>query len=65
MPQADNWAAIKPAVTKLREAVDEMPSPPTPDDEYSQKRNDLNRTVSGLEEQVQGRVQMEEELDDL
>lgn len=64
MTQAENWEAIQPHVAKLRKAIEELPSPPHPDDDYSQKRNDLNKTLEGIEEQVSGRVQMEQ-MDDV
>lgn len=65
MAQAENWEGIQPYVAKLRKAVEDLPSPPQPDDEYSQKRNDLNKTLEGIEEQVSGRVQMEQMADDV
>lgn len=60
MPQAKTWEEITAPLKKLTEAAAAMPSPPTPDDEYSAKRNDLNRTIEGLNEQISGRVQMEQ-----
>lgn len=60
MPQAQSWSDITGPLKALTEAAAAMPAPPTPDDEYSHKRNDLNRTIEGLNEQVNGRVQMEE-----
>lgn len=65
MAQAKNWAEMKDQLAKVNTAVSEMPSPPQPDDEYAQKMNTLNRTLEGLNEQVNGRVQQEEELDDV
>lgn len=65
MAQAENWAEMKTQMAKLTKAASEMPSPPRPDDEYAQKMNDLNRTIEGLNEQINGRVQQEEELDDV
>lgn len=63
--QADRWEDCLPALKKLNDAVSSLPAPPVPDDEYSRKLNDLNRTTEGISEQIQGRVQMEREAEEL
>lgn len=63
--QADKWEDLLPAVKKLNDAFTSLPAPPRPDDEFSHKVNDLWRVVEGISEQVRGRVQMEQEAEEL
>lgn len=64
MSQAKTWSEVAGPLKKLTEAASSLPSPPVPDDEYSQKLNTLNRTIEGLNEQINGRVQQEAEFDE-
>lgn len=57
--QAEKWEDIIPYVKRLLEASSRMPAPPVPDDDYAQKRNELNRVVEGLNELIRGRADME------
>jgi hypothetical protein len=63
--QAEKWEDLLPSVKKLNDAFTSLPAPPVPDDEFSHKINDLWRVVEGLTEQVRGRVQMEQEAEEM
>lgn len=65
MPQAERWDEMQPNIKALVKASEGVPAPPVPDDQWSQKMNDLRRTVEGLYEQLKTRVEMEQEADEL
>jgi hypothetical protein len=63
--QAEKWEDLLPAVKKLNDARENLPAPPTPNDQFSQKCNDLWRAVEGITEQVNSHVEMEREAEEL
>jgi hypothetical protein len=63
--QAEKWEDMLPSIKKLNAAREAVPAPPKPDDQVSQKMNELWRAVEGLTEQVRSRVQMEQEAEEL
>jgi hypothetical protein len=59
---AGSWMEMKPAVDGIAAKVAKLPPPPQPDDAWSEKVNTLNRTMESMVEQVDSRIQAEEEL---
>lgn len=61
---AERWEDLFPSMKKLNDALSSIPAPPVPDDEFSQRLNQLNRHTEAITEQVRSRAQMQEEADE-
>lgn len=58
--QASSWTQLKVHVNRLNKTFTEMPAPPIPDDDWSQKLNNLNRGLDALNQQLNTRIEMED-----
>jgi hypothetical protein len=63
--QAEKWQDMKGPVDKLVKAYGDIPSPPRPDDSWSEKVNNLHRAVEGMSEALSGRIEQEQTMEDL
>lgn len=56
-----SWDAIEIAVKGIKDKIAKLPPPPIPRDSWSEKVNQLNRTIEGMSEQARSESQNEEE----
>lgn len=57
---AGAWDKHKIAVRELVKRASTLPPPPVPDDSWSEKVNNLTRTVHAMNEHVDSRIEAEE-----
>lgn len=60
MGTAKSWHEVDEYFVEVEEKARKIPPPPQPDDAWSEKLSALNRTLEGMREQLNGRMEMEE-----
>lgn len=58
--QAGNWSEMQARLDAVDKAYSNLPAPPQPNDEWSEKVNRLHRALEGLREQCVSLIEQED-----